>query len=71
VKWPSDGYYVTVQVEEVSPAAPRCAFDRCQAGGVILEGAPRFQRVGLVTGVQLSTYHPGCWAALQRRADAR
>ncbi len=46
--------------------APTCAYPRCQAGGVILEGAPRFERVGLVTGVQLSSYHHGCWAAYQR-----
>lgn len=47
-------------------AAARCAYTRCQAGGDILAGAPRFERVGLVTGVQLSSYHHGCWAAMQR-----
>lgn len=47
----------------------RCAFDGCQAGGVILPGAPRkaFGHVGpgpLPTYVE---YHPGCWAAEQQR----
>lgn len=46
-----------------------CAFDRCQAGGVILAGAPR------VTDPPFGEYtygdwHPGCWAAEQRRAEA-
>lgn len=51
-------------VNEHLPATT-CAYERCQAGGVILAGAPAFTRVGLVTGVQLAEYHPGCWAALR------
>ncbi len=47
-----------------------CAFEGCQAGGVILAGAPRksFGHAGpgpLPTYVE---YHPGCWDAEQRRA---
>lgn len=42
--------------------AQRCAFDSCQAGGIILERAPRV--VHGHTG--LPTYHPGCWATMLR-----
>ena len=43
---------------------PRCAFERCQAGGVILERAPR---VVVATFV----FHPGCAAAVRGWLDAR
>ena len=49
-------------------ADSRCAFDRCQAGGIILERAPR-----MVTTYGLGgdvAYHPGCWAATRWRSDA-
>lgn len=35
----------------------RCAFDACQAGGVILPGAPVY------VDMAGDSYHPGCWAA--------
>lgn len=40
----------------------RCAFDRCQAGGVILPSAPRVEIDG-------AFWHPGCWAAYRHAAD--
>lgn len=45
----------------------RCAFDRCQAGGDILDRAPRVVTRGPFTNDHWSrpdaVYHPGCWAA--------
>jgi hypothetical protein len=43
--------------------AAHCAFERCQAGGAILSGAPRVEPWG-ESGFG---YHPGCWAAEQAR----
>lgn len=47
-----------------------CAFDRCQAGGIILERAPRVSVVDLPAGVdrysidgRSKAYHPGCYVA--------
>lgn len=47
--------------------AARCTFDRCQAGA-ILPGAPRVHPAysGPWPNGQ-PEYHPGCWAAEQRR----
>ena len=42
--------------------ADRCAFDHCQAGGVILPGAPPVELDG-------AFWHPGCWAAYRWAAD--
>jgi hypothetical protein len=56
-----------------------CAFDRCQAGGVILPGAPTLtetlhgdftMRDGSRSDTYQSRYHPGCWAADQREREA-
>lgn len=45
-------------------ADARCAFARCQAGGVILAGAPRVIPPRVVPlGGRLAAYHPGCWSA--------
>jgi len=53
----------------------KCAFDRCQAGGAILPGAPRMSELVImdlrtlnVEGV--AEYHPGCWAAELYRTGA-
>lgn len=49
-------------VHRAAPSGPLvvrgelCAYDRCQAGGVILDGAP-------AVGVGDTWYHPGCWSA--------
>lgn len=48
----------------------RCAYEPCQAGGVILAGAPRLECAcvpWIRNGVRIvaHSYHPGCWAALQ------
>jgi hypothetical protein len=46
----------------------RCGFDRCQAGAIILAGAPFV--VPPHAGPWPDgppTYHPGCWAAEKRR----
>ena len=40
--------------------AAHCAFERCQAGGVILPGAPRVIGGGRN---RATTWHPGCYAA--------
>ncbi len=52
--------------------AATCAFDRCQAGGVILDGAPVMSELlvahnAVVYGVR--EYHPGCWEAARRLDD--
>lgn len=39
----------------------RCAYDQCQAEGVILPGAP-FKRSAGLFGPELH-YHPGCYDA--------
>lgn len=39
----------------------RCAFASCQAGGDILERAPRV--IHPMDDVEDELYHPGCWAA--------
>ena len=57
--------------------AARCAFERCQAGGDILAGAPRvFEdwkgdftlRDGTPSQSYQAAYHPGCHAAEHRQA---
>ncbi len=58
-----------------------CAFADCQAGGTILDTAPRYvggPEVGHTNSSVLarpsmrtiSAYHPGCWAALCQAAQA-
>jgi hypothetical protein len=52
----------------------RCAFDRCQAGGTILAGAPRHAYGYVVhdsSRPAVASYHPGCWAAYQRERARR
>lgn len=47
----------------------RCAYDRCQAGGVILPGAPRVLFTeGPFGKPHVMTMHPGCDEA-RRRAE--
>lgn len=51
-----------------------CAFERCQAGGVILAApAPRVSEVVFDKGGHwyvVDEYHPGCWAAELHRTGA-
>lgn len=49
----------------------RCAYTGCQAGGIILAGAPRVESKRWVQKPgpdrwTLIPYHPGCWASQQR-----
>ncbi len=46
-----------------------CAFADCQAGGVILERAPRHAYCYVVhdsSRPAVASYHPGCWDAERR-----
>ncbi len=44
----------------MTSTADRCAYPACQAGGVILPGAPRMPAV---VGTAVAIFHPGCFDA--------
>jgi len=49
---------------------PRCAYAGCQAGGVILPGAPKVEHTDMSgKSWRFKKYHPGCWAAQQHWLD--
>ena len=52
-----------------TPPETTCAYPRCQAGGVILEGAPRKRCAGLF-GPEF-VMHPGCLAAKHRESEGK
>ncbi len=66
--------YASTPKPAILPKRATCAYPRCQAGGVILPGAPRIHNRSSTATTEsyrrptTSAYHPGCWAAYQRQA---